>query len=154
MTKTETIISDIYDAWRAQDLDRLASYLPEDFSHMIYIPTEVHPLGGLCRGKEASVGSLGLIAMQFDFLRFDTSDLMIRKDRAGLEIPMRYRHRETGIQIETMIANFWTFEDGWPVGLSEYHDIGRIQAFSASLAALTPAQCGYTPERYRDRNER
>jgi hypothetical protein len=23
MTKTETIISDIYDAWRAQDLDRL-----------------------------------------------------------------------------------------------------------------------------------
>ena len=41
MTKTETIISDIYDAWRAQDLDRLASYLPDDFSHMIYISGSV-----------------------------------------------------------------------------------------------------------------
>ena len=39
MTKAETIINDIYDAWRSQDLDRLASYLPEDFSHMIYVPT-------------------------------------------------------------------------------------------------------------------
>ena len=35
MTKMETIISDIYDTWRAQDLDWLASYLPDDFSHMI-----------------------------------------------------------------------------------------------------------------------
>jgi len=140
MTKTETIINDIYDAWRSQDLDRLASYLPEDFSHMIYVPTEVHPLGGLCRGKEAAVGRFGLIAMQFDCLHFDTSDLMLRGNRAGLEIPVRYRHRETGIQIETMIVNFWTFEDGWPVGLSEYHDIGRIQAFTASLAALNSAQ--------------
>ena len=139
MTKTETIITDIYDSWRAQDLDLLASYLPDDFSHMIHLPTEVHPLGGLCRGKAASVGRLGQIAHQFDFLRFDTSDLMLHKNRAGLEIPIRYRHRETGMQLETMIVNFWTFEDGWPVRLTEYHDIGHIQAFSASLAAVTPA---------------
>lgn len=51
MTKTETVISDIYDAWRSQDLDRLASYLPNDFSHMVYIPTEVHPLGGLSAAR-------------------------------------------------------------------------------------------------------
>ena len=57
MTKTETIIGDIYDAWRAQDLDWLASYLPDDFSRVIYIPFEVHPLSGLCRGKEAAVAA-------------------------------------------------------------------------------------------------
>jgi ketosteroid isomerase-like protein len=139
VTKTETIITDIYDSWRAQDLDLLASYLPDDFSHMIHIPTEVHPLGGLCHGKMAALDRLGVIAAQFDFLRFDTSDLIIQKDRAGIEIPVRYRHRETGTLLETIIANFWTFEDGWPVRLTEYHDIGRIQAFSASLAAVTPA---------------
>lgn len=139
MTKTETIIADIYDAWRAQDLEWLASYLPDDFTHMIYIPAEVHPLGGLCRGKAAALERLGLIAHQFDFLRFDTSGLMIQKNRAGLEIPIHYRHRETGMQLETIIVNFWTFEDGWPVRLAEYHDVGRIQAFSADLAALTPA---------------
>jgi ketosteroid isomerase-like protein len=139
MTKTETIIGDIYDAWRAQDLEWLASYLPDDFTHMIYIPTEVHPLGGLCRGKAAALQRLGLVALQFDLLRFDTSDLMIQKNRAGLEIPSHYRHKETGMQLETTIVNFWTFEGGWPVRLAEYHDIGRIQTFSANLAALTPA---------------
>jgi hypothetical protein len=28
MTKTETVLTDIYDAWRSQDLDRVATYLP------------------------------------------------------------------------------------------------------------------------------
>jgi hypothetical protein len=36
-------IGDIYDAWRAQDIEWLASYVPDDFNHMIYVPTEVHP---------------------------------------------------------------------------------------------------------------
>jgi ketosteroid isomerase-like protein len=137
MTKAETIITDIYDAWRTQDLEWLASYLPEDFSHMVYVPTEIHPLGGLCRGKAAALQRWTLVAQEFDLLRYDTSDLMIRENRAGLEIPAHYRHKETGVQIETMIVNFWTFEDGWPVKLAEYHDIGRVQAFTASVAALT-----------------
>jgi ketosteroid isomerase-like protein len=137
MTKTETIITDIYDAWRAQDLEWLASYLPEDFSHMVYVPTEIHPLGGLCRGKVAALQRWTVVSQELDLLRYDTSDLMIRENRAGLEIPAHYRHRETGVQIETVIVNFWTFEDGWPVRLAEYHDIGRVKAFSANLAALT-----------------
>ena len=45
--------------------------------------------GGLCRGKQAALARLGLIVMQFDCLHFDPSDLMIRKERAGLEIPPR-----------------------------------------------------------------
>jgi hypothetical protein len=48
------------------------------------------------------------------------------------------------MQLETIIVNFWTFEDGWPVRLAEYHDVGRIQAFCATLAALNPA-CGAPP---------
>jgi len=61
---------------------------------------------------------------------------MIQKDRAGVEIVGHYRHKATGLQIETTIVNFWTFEDGWPVRLSEYHDIERVQTFTAKLAAL------------------
>jgi hypothetical protein len=64
---------------------------------------------------------------------------MIQKNRASLEIPIQYRHKETGTQLETVIVNFWTFEDGWPVKLAEYHDLGRIKTFTANVAALTPA---------------
>jgi ketosteroid isomerase-like protein len=106
-------------------------------NHMIYVPTEVHPLGGLSRGKAATLDRLRTIAQQFDFLRFDTSDLMVQKNRAGLEIPVQYRHKETSARLETTMVNFWTFEDGWPVKLAEYHDIDRISTFTATLAALT-----------------
>jgi len=62
--------------------------------------------------------------------QFDTSRLIANEDHAGVEMPVRYRHRETSVPLETTIANFWTFEDGWPTKRTEYHDIERIQAFS------------------------
>jgi hypothetical protein len=145
MTKTGTVLVDIYDAWRTQNLDLLATYLPGDFCHTVYIPKEIHPLGGMCQGKVAAVDRLRLIASEFDFLRFDTSDLIIHDNRAGAEIPIHYRHRETGVQLETVIANFWTFEDGWPIRLVEYHDLIRIQAFTNNLAALTPSAGARVP---------
>ena len=137
MTKTETIIGEIYDAWRAQDLEWLASYLPDDFCHTVHIPTDMHPLGGVSRGKAPSIARLAIIADDFEILRFDTSGLIAHEDRAAVEIPVRYRHRETGASLETTIANFWTFEDGWLVKLAEYHAIDLILAFCKKVAALS-----------------
>ncbi|MGZ5849990.1 MAG: hypothetical protein ACXWJN_05320 [Methyloceanibacter sp.] len=54
------------------------------------------PLDGLCSGKKAALARLSLIAAEFDFIVFDTSDLIIQKERASVEIPIRYRHRQTG----------------------------------------------------------
>ena len=50
---TQALLDDIYDAWLAHDLDLLATYLPDDFSHFINIPTEMHPLGEVRHGKAA-----------------------------------------------------------------------------------------------------
>jgi ketosteroid isomerase-like protein len=76
--------------------------------------------------------------VQYEFLRFDTSDLMTETNRAAIEIPLQYRHRETGTLLETTKANFWTLEEGWPVKLTEYYDIAHIQAFAASVAPRAP----------------
>jgi ketosteroid isomerase-like protein len=140
LTKPETIVCEIYDAWRAQDLEWLASYLPDDFCHIIHIPSEIHPFGGTSRGKAAAIARLGVIADDFEILQFDTQGLIVQEARAGVEIPVRYRHRETGVALETTIANFWTFEDGWPVRLTEYHDLVRIQEFKQYVAAAGLAE--------------
>jgi len=145
MNKTATIIGEIYDAWRAQDLEWLASYLPDDFCHTIYIPQDIHPLGGVCRGKAPSIERLAIIADDFEILRFDTSGLIVHEDHAGVEIPLHYRHREAGASLDTTVFNFWTFEEGWPIMLTEYHDIERIQAFSQHLAEILPSM--KTPDR-------
>ena len=142
MTKIENILSELYDALRGEDIERFGTYLPNDFSHMVYVPKAIHPLGGLCRGKAAVLERFAAVAQEFDLLRYDTSDLLIHGNRAALEIAAHYRHRATDIDIETTIASFWTFEDGWPVKLDEYHDIDRVQAFTAKLAALNVASGG------------
>jgi ketosteroid isomerase-like protein len=138
MTKIENILNDFYDAWRAQDVAWLGTYLPKDFNHMVYVPKTIHPLGGLCQDKAAVLERYSIVAREHDLIRYDTSDLMIQKDRAGLEIWAHYRHKATGVEIETPIVNFWTFEDGWPIKLTEYHDIERVQAFTTKMAMLMP----------------
>src|SRR5262245_44821515 len=52
------------------------------------------------------------------FLEFDMSG----RNRAAVEVPIHFRHRETGAPFESTKANFWTLEDGWPVTLTAYHD--------------------------------
>jgi hypothetical protein len=80
MAKTvRAILGDIYDAWRAQNLDWLATYLPDDFCHVIHISSR--PAPPRC-GKKEALERLRLIVEQFDFVVFDTSDLLIEKNRA------------------------------------------------------------------------
>jgi ketosteroid isomerase-like protein len=66
---------------------------------------------------------LQLIVAQFHFDEIDTSDLLIERNRAAVEVPIRYRHRETGVPFVSTKANFWTLEDGRPVKFTEYQDI-------------------------------
>jgi len=105
------ILGDIYDARRAQNLGWLATYLPADFCRVIHIPVDLHPLGGTRRGKKEAIERLRLIAEQFDFVVFDTSGLLIDRNRAAVEVPIHY-HRQTGAPFESTKANFWTLEDG------------------------------------------
>jgi ketosteroid isomerase-like protein len=130
MAKTVgAILADVYDAWRAQDIDWLGSYLPNDFCHVIHIPTAIHPLGGARHGKKVALERFRQIVARYEILHYDTSDLMIEKNHAAVEIPFHYRHRGTGTVLETTKANFWTLEDGWPVRLTEYYDVTDLQAF-------------------------
>ena len=136
MTKTmETILGDIYDAWRAQDLEWLASYLPDDFYHVMHIPVAVCPERWALRRQAASVRAMALGDAEFDSLRFDTSNLLINKNCAAAEIALQYRLKPSGEVLDTTKANFWAFEAGWPVKLTEYYDVAALEAVTPWLNA-------------------
>jgi ketosteroid isomerase-like protein len=140
MAKTVgAILGDIYDAWRAHDLDWLASYLPDDFCHVVHVPESVHPLGGARKGKRLAIERWAVMLARYEILRYDTNDIIIERNRAAVEIPMHYRDRETGTVLETTKANFWTMEDGWPVKLTEYYDLAELQKFFAPVIPTAQA---------------
>jgi len=122
-------------AWRDHDLERLASYLPDEFSHVIHILPEVYPLGGVCQGKKAALKRLSLIFMEFNSLLLDPREIVIDPNRAAVEIQIHCRHKETGRSLESVKTNFWTLEAGWPVSLAEYYDIAGLRAFMSAVAA-------------------
>jgi ketosteroid isomerase-like protein len=136
---TESILGDIYDAWRAQDLDWLASYLPNDFCHVMHLPVGLYPAGGSRTGKQRVMERWRSVIPTFEVLRFDTSNLLINKNSAAAEIIMQYRHRQSGEVLDTTKANFWAFEAGWPVKLTEYYDVAAIEAVTARLNARSEA---------------
>ena len=125
----QAILTDIYDAWRAQNLDLLATYLPDDFSHFINIPAELHPLGEVRHGKAAVLERLGLIFEQFDVQRLETGQVALNTNSATVEVRKRCLHRESGATLELTRSDLWTLEDGWPVKLFEHYDLDRFGAF-------------------------
>ncbi len=140
MTKTTTqtigsVLGDIYDAWRAQNLDWLATYLPDDFSHRINIPPSVHPFGGERVGKQAALERLSLIFAQFETQRLSTSHLMIDGGRATLEVDVLCVHRATGAHSTPTSATSGPWKTAGPPELDEYYDVGRVAAFLESLSS-------------------
>jgi hypothetical protein len=75
----------------------------------------------------ATLDRLTVIAHQFDFsaLRYQRDD---SKGPRRPRDPHHYRHKETGVQLETKIVNFWTFKDGWPGGLTEITTSGACSS--------------------------
>ena len=58
MAKTvRAILGDIYDAWRVQNLDWLATYLPDDFCHVIHIPVDLQPPAAARKRRSSACGS-------------------------------------------------------------------------------------------------
>lgn len=134
---TSDIVSEIYKAWRAQDLDRAVWFFADDFCHTIHIPQNIHPLGGVREGKQAAVERLQHIMGQFEFLAYDVDNLMGKGLHAAAEVQIHYRHKLTSLDLKTTIAHFWTLRQGRVVNLTEYHDLEQIQEFSErSLARI------------------
>ena len=101
----------------------------------MHVPADVHPMGGVHHGKAAVLERWRLSLVNYDVVSYDTSDLIVERNRAAAEIPFDYRHKPTGKVLSTIKANFWTLEDGWPVRLTEYYDVACIKSFVGSIAA-------------------
>jgi ketosteroid isomerase-like protein len=133
MSKSGSILTDIYDAYRAQNLAWLGTHLPEDFCHVLHVPATVHPMAGVCQGKQAVLERMRVCIAPYDFLSFDTTNLLIEEDRAAVEIAFHYRHKITGKELRAIKANIWVIEENWPVKLTEYYDVGALQAFLQTI---------------------
>jgi hypothetical protein len=138
----EAVLRDIYDAWRVHNLEWLASYLPDDFSHEINVPSEITidvsadvvPLqSGICQGKQAVLDRLRFMFSQFEVRRLWTGDIVVENDHANVKVQCSCLHRRSGIYLNSIKTNLWRLEAGWPVALCEYYQADCVRAFIDSV---------------------
>ena len=120
---------DIYDAWRAHDLDWLGSYLPADFSHSMNIPAGQLDLSGMRDGKLAVLTRLREIFDSFDTQHLEPGALTLCGNKAVAAVTTRCLHRSSGTWLCTTKKHVWRIEDGWPVELSEFYDLDEFEVF-------------------------
>jgi len=132
MRTTLTNLMDFYDAWRDHDVDRLASYLPADFSHSLNIPPEMLALGGTRQGKAATILRLQQILDGFDTQCIEPGPMRSDKNRVVLDVHTRCKHRLSNKWLDTVKQHVWVLEDGWPVSLAEFYDLEQFAAFMKS----------------------
>ena len=123
------LLTDLYDAWRAHDLDLLAIYLPSDFSHSLNIPVEVLPVGGPRRGKGEAIERLKQIFKGFDTQYLEPGEIVTNGNRFILDVHTRCQERASGTWLDTKKKHVWLIEDGWPVELSEFYDLEQFEIF-------------------------
>jgi len=99
----------------------------------MHIPHTIYTDGGTVHGKTQALERWRRYVPQCEFLRYDLSALLVGKDIAAAEISLIYRHRKTGVALETTKANFWTFEAGWPIQMTEDFDLNGVAALTRSL---------------------
>lgn len=131
----KTNLVDIYDAWRDHDLDRLASYLPSDFSHHINIPVEFLAMGGVRLGKQAAIERLAQIFDSFDTQFIEPGPMHLDDIGASLDVQSHCLHRSSRTWLHTTKRHVWLMEDGWPVSLSEVYDLREFEAFMKGARA-------------------
>ena len=130
MQKTaQSMLIDIYDAWRAHDLDWFATYLPSDFSHSLNIPVEMLSVGGARQGKAATIERLQEIFKGFDTQYLEPGEIMLKGNCAMLDVHTRCQDRSSGKWLDTTKKHLWLLEDGWPVRLSEFYDLEQFEIF-------------------------
>jgi hypothetical protein len=135
-TPAKTNLVVIYDAWRDHDLDRLASYMPNDFSHHMNIPLEMLAVGGVRLGKEAAIERLRQIFDSFDTQFIEPGPMHLDDIGASLDVQSYCLHRRSRTWPHRTKKHVWLLEDGWPISLSEFYDLDEFEVFmKGTLAA-------------------
>jgi ketosteroid isomerase-like protein len=130
MPTTEQTVTALYEAWRKGQLDVVLDRLDEGIEHTIHIPPAMNPIGGTVQGRAATAERLAAIGRDYEILAFDNDEIVADGDEARTRVRLRYRHRQTGQEIETVSEHHWRLENGRVVMFEEFHDIDAVRAFS------------------------
>ena len=131
---TRDIVAAVLAAYAVGDVDGALAHCAD---HVCYKNNSSPDMGMWefdCHGVDAFREALGQINAEFEMERYEVLEILVDGSRAATRQALRARHRETGAVTETMIADFWTVEDGKVTSVLEFQDTADIVALRSKSA--------------------
>jgi ketosteroid isomerase-like protein len=128
------VLEAMYASWATKDLDAVLSCCSDDIVFVMHVPPELVPFAGESQGKAAIVPRLQMIIDGFDFLEYRPVYIDDAGEACHSLVRYRFRHKNTGYEIEGTMRHVWTVEGDQIVRLEEFHDTPRVSTFFELLA--------------------
>jgi uncharacterized protein len=130
-----TILRETYSAWAMGDIEEMFVHFATDAVYALHVQKDVLPYGGETRGIELLIPRLRLILEMFAIIDYTPVSTTRHGDRFHTVVHYRFRHRETGLDIDGTTRHVVQIEKGKIMRFDEYHDTDRIRAFFRLLDA-------------------
>jgi ketosteroid isomerase-like protein len=123
------IATEVYNLWRAQDVESTFAYVAEDVVYALHFDEELAPFAGVSHGREAMMGAFYAMIEEFDYLKYEPTIVGVEGDVVRVQIQFRFHHRRTGADLEGSMRSVLTVTDGQIVRCEEHLDRGLVEAF-------------------------
>jgi ketosteroid isomerase-like protein len=125
MTPRETV-EEIYRRYAGGDIPGVLALSTDDVEYIAFGDPEMDVFAGHFKGKEALAARFAETARLFEFRRFEPVEYIAEGDRVAVRCACAATRRETGEEIETELAHFFTIENGKLARILEYFDTARV----------------------------
>ena len=127
-----TLVQAVYRCYRERRLAELVDLLSDDFLFRADLPDD--PIDG---SRPRSRAELTLLAhkflAEFDILTMEPGPIHIDGHIASVEVQSVYRHKKTGMVLDTTFHHEWRIADGKARELRQRHDQEQLRAFTKAI---------------------
>jgi ketosteroid isomerase-like protein len=136
---TRSVVTELYAAYRAGDVARVAALIGDDIEWIIHGPAHVFSFEGPRRGKAAVMETLGQIAARFELKRYEQEVIIVEGERAAVISSTSFLQRTTKRTLSLRLVNFLRVREGKIVEFREFSD--TFDAVEQALGAplIVPA---------------
>jgi uncharacterized protein len=130
-----TILRETYSAWAMGDIDEMLVHFAPNAVYALHVPKDIVPYGGETRDIVLLIPRLRLILETFAIVDYTPVSTTRHGGRFHTVVHYRFRHRETGLDIDGTTRHVVQIDSGRIARFDEYHDTDRIRAFFKLLDA-------------------
>lgn len=119
---TRAVVNGLYDAYARRDFDRVAPYIHDDISWVIYAPRKLFGFTGPRQGKKAVLDALATIAKEYAIESYVPKITIVDGDRAAVLSDVTFAQRASGRVLNFRIADVMRIRGERIVEFEEFID--------------------------------